>query len=270
MNKKWIVPVVAVALLTVGSVQAGAVRPGFNSSFLDRNDDGSTGLVPVAFDLDFFGATHSGLYVNNNGNVSFNGPVWNYTPFGLTTTGSPIIAPFLADVDTRSGGSDVVRFGEGVVDGRKAFGVNWVNVGYYSKQVDKLNSFQMVLIDRSDRNPGDFDIEFNYDKILWETGGASAGANGFGGQSARAGFSNGTGDAGTFFELAGSGVPGYFLDGSSTSLISTSLNNSTLGRCLFSVINGEVVPDVTPAPGALLLGAIGMSLIGYLRRRKML
>ena len=75
----------------------------------------------------------------------------------------------------------------------------------------------------------------------------------------RAGFSNGTGVAGTFFELTGSGVEGYFLDDSATSLITTRLNSSTDGRCLFSVINGEVVPFTTPAPGAAAVGAMAES-----------
>lgn len=123
-----------------------------------------------------------------------------------------------------------------------------------------------MLIDRLDRNPGDFDVESNYDQIVWEIGDASGGVNGLGGQSARVGFSNGIGAAGTFFELTGSGVPGYFLDGSLTSPIFTGLNNSTPGRWVFSVIHGDPVPVVTPALRAPRLGGIGIGLIDYLRR----
>jgi hypothetical protein len=55
----------------------------------------------------------------------------DFTPFGLTSTARQIIAPFFADVDTRFAGS-AVTFGPGTVDGHVAFGVNWVNVDYFS------------------------------------------------------------------------------------------------------------------------------------------
>ena len=58
--------------------------------------------------------------------------------------------------------------------------------------------------------PGDFRIIFNYDRIRWETGDASGGTNGLGGSSARVGFSNGSGQPGSFFELEGSGQNGRF------------------------------------------------------------
>jgi hypothetical protein len=68
-----------------------------------------------------------------------------------------------------------VTYGSGTADGRQAFGVNWIDVGYFSSRTDKLNQFQLVLIDRSDTGAGNFDIEFNYGNILWETGEASGG-----------------------------------------------------------------------------------------------
>ena len=81
--------------------------------------------------------------------------------------------------------------GTGSVDGHLAFGVNWINVGYFNSNTDKLNRFQLILIDRSDTGPGNFDFEFNYDKIQWETGDAD-GSGGLGGISARVGYSNGS------------------------------------------------------------------------------
>lgn len=86
------------------------------------------------------------------------------------------------------------------------FVANWVGVGYYPSASNLLNSFQMVLVDRSETGACNFDIVFNYNGILWETGGASGG--GFGGNSARVGYSAGTGISGSFYEFIGSGVNG--------------------------------------------------------------
>lgn len=245
---------------TLASTQianAAAIRPGFDSNTFGRNDDGSTGLVSIGFDANFYGFTSDDLYVNNNGNVTFDSALRSYTPFDLTSTGRQIIAPFFADVDTRGPGQPVT-YGAGTVNGRNAFGVNWVDVGYFSQSAP-LNSFQLVLVDRSDTGEGNFDFEFNYDEILWETGNASGGRGGLGGNSARVGYSNGTGDPGTFFELPGSAVNGAFLDGGSLALIDSSLNSNVLGRYRFSVRDG-VVEDV-PEP-ASMLGLLTAGLLG--------
>jgi hypothetical protein len=245
---------------TLASTQianAAAIRPGFDSNTFGRNDDGSTGLVSIGFDANFYGFTSDDLYVNNNGNVTFDSALRSYTPFDLTSTGRQIIAPFFADVDTRGPGQPVT-YGAGTVNGRNAFGVNWVDVGYFSQSAP-LNSFQLVLVDRSDTGEGNFDFEFNYDEILWETGNASGGRGGLGGNSARVGYSNGTGDPGTFFELPGSAVNGAFLDGGSLALIDSSLNSNVLGRYRFSVRDGVVedVPEPASILGLLTAGALG-------------
>jgi hypothetical protein len=241
--------------LSVGT-GLGAIRAGFDANTLARNDDGSTGLVPMGFPVNFFDTSFSSLFVNNNGNVTFDAPLGTFTPFDLTSTGRVIIAPFFADVDTRSAG-DPVRYGPGTVDGRTAFGVSWRNVDCFASSPSRAvrNFFQVILIDRSDVSPENFDIEFNYDQIEWETGQASGGSfDCLGGTSARVGFSNGTGDPGTFFELPGSGVNGAFLDSNlETGLIHNNLNSDRLGRYLFRVragmpdterdTDGDEVPD---------------------------
>jgi len=200
----------------------------------------------LGFTVNFFGNNYSSLYVNNNGNVTFNGPLEDYTPQGLTGSRLPIIAPFWADVDTRGAGTLPVTYGTDTVNGRPAFGANYLNVGYYDSRGDKLNSFQLVLIERSDTGAGNFDSEFNYNRIAWETGEADDGINGLGGASASAGYSNGSGSAGTSFELAGSRVPGSFLDSNSNGLIRrTQDSGNVLGRLVFSVRGGVITPTLT-------------------------
>jgi hypothetical protein len=261
-----------IVLLGASRVQAAAIRAGFNATVLPGNDDGSTGLVSIGFNVNFFGPTYSQLYVNNNGNVTFTTALSTFTPFGLTgATSIPIIASFFGDVDTRPLGSALTLYGTGTVDGHAAFGVTWDGVGYYGLHTDKLNKFQLLLIDRSDTGVGNFDIEFNYDQIQWETGDASGGSGGVGGQSARIGYSNGSGTPGSFFELPGSGVNGAFLDSNlATGLIYNSLGTTVDGRYIFNARAGSVVPaDPVPEPGSLtLLGLSALGIACYARRRR--
>ncbi len=209
---------------------------GCETNALPQNDDGSTDEIELPFALNFFGQEYSNLWVNNNGNVTFTGPLSTYTPFEITASTPPIIAPFLADVDTRGEGSGLVTYGTTTYEGRPAFCVNWPNVGYYEEHTDKLNSFQLLLVNRADVAPGDFDIVFDYDTVQWETGDASDGFEGFGGVAPTVGFSNGDGVAAHTFQLAGSLENGAFLDANDeTGLIHRSYGSPAPGRYVFHV-----------------------------------
>jgi len=280
---------VAASLLALPAF-GGAVRGGFTGNTLGATDDGSTGSVGLGFSVNFFGAAGSSVFVNNNGNVTFTSALEQFTPQGLSTgtgIGQPIIAPFFADVDTNGAGSGLTQYGTGFapVDAylgwtgsMAAFGVEWPLVGYYDEQFDKLNTFELLLVDRSDVSAGDFDIEFNYDQIQWEAGDASGGANGLGGTSAVAGFSNGLEFPNThFFQITGSLTNGALLDGGVNALISNSLGQSlnghtpVLGRYDFQVRSGIVVniPDQgTPEPGTVVTLLGGLAFAAYLRRRQ--
>lgn len=233
------------------SEQAGdpAIRAnrGFNSNSLAANDDGSTAAVTLGFSPDFYGTTYSRLYVNNNGNVTFDAPLDDYTPFTLNNTTRVIIAAFFADVDTRGTGSGVVTYGTDSIDGHPAFGVNWINVGYFSQQTSKTNDFQLIIVDRSDTGVGNFDFEFNYRKVTWETGSSSGGTNGLGGNSARVGFSNGSNKNVELQPNNGTTpINGALLDtNTTTGLIYNRQNSLVTGRYRFQVRNGDVAkPEV--------------------------
>ena len=207
-----------------------AIRSGFDEFSLPREDDSPSPSATLLFTINFFGAAYSNVWVNNNGNVTFDNPQSAYTPSFLNSLGIRIIAPYWADVDTQNAASDVVKYGTNMVDGHAAFGVDWVNVGYYSSHADKLLSSQLVIIDRSDIDTGDFDMEFNYYKVQWEWGDVSKN------NPPHAGFSNGSYDR----ELPGSGVGGMFLDTNAvTGLIYHNLNSPVPGRYIFYFRDGE-------------------------------
>jgi hypothetical protein len=76
----------------------GAV--GFGETSLARSDDGSSSKIDVsgvfgASGLNFFGTTYTGLYINNNGNLTFTKAQASFSSTGITgTTNNPLIAFF--------------------------------------------------------------------------------------------------------------------------------------------------------------------------------
>ncbi len=78
---------------------------GFGTDALLPDDDNSSASIPIgaAFPsgLEFFGARYTDLFVNNNGNVSFDMPLTDFTPEAFPVAAQPMIAPWWGDVDTR-------------------------------------------------------------------------------------------------------------------------------------------------------------------------
>lgn len=250
------------------TLPAQTIRAGFNANALGQMDDGFVSITNIGFAFDFYGAGE--VYINNNGNVTFGVEYESFTPGPLASTAARMLAPFFADVDTRASSS--VTYGTGAVGGRNAFGVNWLGVGYFNSELVppglvRLNDFQLVLIDRSDINSGDFDFEFNYGTMQWETGDAAGGINGLGGDDcARAGWSDGSGGS---EEVAGSGVCGALIEGGDESVEEGS-NVGEPGRYRFEVRNGAVVSAATtvPEPSTYALMTAGLLAIAYASRRR--
>ena len=120
----------------------------------------------------------------------------------LAASNRNIMAPLWADVDTRNTAAGQVTYSTTTagsvpqVNGRNAFFVNWIGVASYNNQSTPTDSFQLVIVDRSDTGAGNFDFMFNYDQVTWDIATSASTSR------ARAGW----GRAGTGFELPGSGT----------------------------------------------------------------
>jgi hypothetical protein len=78
---------------------------------LEPNDDFSFELV-LQFDFQLYGTlypTGTTIYLNNNGNLSFENPISSFTASSFPIS-SPMIAPFWSDVDTRGAGDVWYKF----------------------------------------------------------------------------------------------------------------------------------------------------------------
>ena len=229
-----VLPSVLLAPARAATSSAVFDAAGCRTNSLAPNDDLSTDAVRLPFSFNYFGRTYSNLFVNNNGNITFTAPQSEFTPYTIDASTPPIIAPFFADVDTR-GGLGSVTYGNTTFQGFPAFCVDWTNVGYFSEHPDLRDTFQLLLVSRPDIGGDAFDIVFNYGQLQWETGDASGGSGGMGGESAGAGFSNGDGQAQHFYQLPGSLTNGAFLDRSPSGLVHGSANSDVVGRYIFHV-----------------------------------
>ncbi|XP_038138318.1 sushi, nidogen and EGF-like domain-containing protein 1 [Cyprinodon tularosa] len=185
-------------------------------------DDGGSGLQEISVAFPFFGDRHSGLYVNNNGLVSFLREVSQFTPVAFPIAGDRrVVAPFWADVDNRLAGSVFFRESQDSSILRRAsgdvrtyfaefpdFNATWVLISTWHQVTffggnsqTPVNTFQVVLITDGELS---FTI-FQYNNITWTTGRhASSGGNleGLGGIAAQAGFN--AGDGKRYFNIPGS------------------------------------------------------------------
>ena len=179
------VPSVGLAQATLITGLGGLAGVGENS--LAPNDDGSTTLIGLATEfpagLRFYGRLYPGLFVNNNGNVSFEAATGTYTPnpFPFPPASNPLIALWWGDADTRNrtgvGDSNLVYWD--LTPGRIV--VTWLDVGYYNQRNTSRFSGQMILTDASAFGiAGAFDVEFRYNRCEWVAGTASGDTSGNG------------------------------------------------------------------------------------------
>lgn len=166
----------------------------FTQAMGPNDDDSSTQiLLPWTFTL--YGTPYTSFWVNNNGNVTFTGPLSWFSSTGFPLAGYPMLAPFWADVDTRYSPSGLVYYK--IMESPNRVVVIWDNVGYYGGHTDKLNTFEVIFTDGTDPLIGiGNNVVFSYADMQWTTGDASGGSGGFGGTPATVGINKG--DGGTY------------------------------------------------------------------------
>eukprot|EP00063_Salmo_salar_P017752 XP_013992587.1 PREDICTED: alpha-tectorin-like [Salmo salar] len=186
-----------------------------------KMDDGSSTEIIILMPFIYFNNPYRSIYVNNNGVISFEVQVSQFTPeaFPLGDSRS-FIAPLWADVHNGIRGdvyyresTDPELLERATQDIRKYFKnmptftatwifiTTWHQVTFYGgSQTTPVNTFQVVLI--SD-GLSCFSM-FNYGEINWSTGTASGGdpLTGLGGSTAQSGFNGG--EIGNFLNLPGS------------------------------------------------------------------
>lgn len=243
---------------------------GYDANTVPRGDDTSNLVVNLPFTMNWFGTTYDQIYINMNGNCTFGSAFSGYNPGTSTLSGTNrnIMAPLWADVDTRNTSTAQVTYSSTSpgaipqVDGRNAFFVNWIGVSRYNNQSTPTNSFQLVIVDRSDTGAGNFDFMFNYDEVAWDI--ATSAST----RRARAGWAR----AGSGYELPGSGTASTSLStlldtsASSTSLIQNTMNaDGQLGRYVWQVRSGGApnVPPTVTVVDRVLEGNAPMSYTGY-------
>ncbi|NXG46611.1 SNED1 protein, partial [Psilopogon haemacephalus] len=187
-----------------------------------KQDDGGSELRPLAVPFPFFGAGHTGLYVNNNGIISFLKEVSQFTPVAFPISKDRrVVAAFWADVDNRRAGDvyyresteqpilerasrDIVQYFPEFPEfsAQWVFIATWYRVTFFGgNSFSPVNTFQIILITDGKLS---FTI-FNYESITWTTGmHASSGGDfaGLGGIAAQAGFN--AGDGKRYFNIPGS------------------------------------------------------------------
>ncbi|GAB2952077.1 hypothetical protein GCM10027048_16400 [Hymenobacter coalescens] len=153
---------------------------------LVRNDDESFGPVDLNWNFSLFGSTYNQVYINNNGNITFDNALSAFTAAGFPIS-TPMIAAFWADVDTRNPGSGTVWYK--VFPDRLV--VTWNRVGYFNTKADKKNTFQLVIKANTAAGFTGDDVLISYDDMQWTTGDFSSGIDGFGGTPATVGANRG-------------------------------------------------------------------------------
>jgi nidogen-like/PEP-CTERM motif-containing protein len=233
-----------------------------------RNDDGFSGPINFGFNFSLFGTTYTSFFANNNGNITFESGLEEFTPTGLQGATQPVVSPFFADVDTRNPASGVMSLQTHTSAAGNEVILTWPNVGFFDSRGDPLNTFQMVIRQNGYAIPaGEGQVGFFWTTMGWEVGEASGGgSNGLCEPGSTVGINQDCTPAAVGF---GNGNDtGIVLQGSTENGIADVLENHRLWFGLVGGTPGVVVDGSVPEPSTILLLALGGLAMAANRRRR--
>lgn len=157
-------------------------------------------------------------------------------------------------------------YGNLIHDGHQAFAANWIDVAPRTVSSDtRRNSFQVILVNRSDVGTGNFDIVFNFDSIQWHNYDGSLDSSLYGGSFF------GYGVNGTYYGYTTD--DNHLLTLNADQLPYNSLNSDVAGRYVFEVRDGVVTNPlpylaVIPEPETWAMLLAGLGVVGAVARRR--
>jgi len=187
---------------TVGNGTAcTAGSSGPESCPLTLLNNASTGALPLGFPIDFGNGPVTSLYANENGIVSFTGPITTSSFSSLASLGQPVIAPFFTDLNSvafvgsvfemngqnfgqmmyQRGSASALPGSDGNFDQADevpAFSVMW----YGLTDASGAQVFaQLIIYSHASSTPGDFDVRIRYGQVDGDQYNTGAGTNGIAG-----------------------------------------------------------------------------------------
>uniref|UniRef100_A0A914WTJ7 VWFA domain-containing protein n=1 Tax=Plectus sambesii TaxID=2011161 RepID=A0A914WTJ7_9BILA len=232
---------------------------GAGDVFVPRSDDGSSPQVAISTPFYFFNFTHTNLWVNVNGAISFNAQISTFTPIcGPVTAAYRMISPYWCDIDIRYGGSisyrqstDPAVLQKASAEVSNAFPefngiqLTWAFVATYTdvpffgsdscantnnnNAMNITDNFQVILATDQLHSF----VIYYYNSIQWTTGTATGGnCLGLGGTPAKAGFD--AGDGHSYYVIPGSCL-------SDIINIASKSNVGSPGKFVFRVDSANIV-----------------------------
>lgn len=142
----------------VGGYDVIPIAYGFREPFgtaLVLGDDATTS-VALPFAFPFFGRTHSAVFVNSDGNLTFGYGDMASTERSVSrlVTGAPRIAPLFADLDPSAGGTVLTSGDEG------AFSATWCGVPAW-READSLDPIELATMQVTVYPDGVIDLQIS-------------------------------------------------------------------------------------------------------------